>query len=91
MSGHLEQAAGAFNAAGQQMPVELVVSASGQIDTAVAAIQQAGGAVGDELTGIALAIKGELDATAARLQQLTARQCRASCDAARVLRMDGQR
>ncbi|MGQ0839427.1 hypothetical protein [Actinokineospora sp.] len=70
LSGHLDQAAGALNAAGQALPVEMVAGASAQIDGAVASIQQAGGAMGDELAGVALSIKAELDAAAGRLQAL---------------------
>lgn len=73
MSGHLEQAAAALGAASQAVPVDLVMGASNQIDSAVAAIQQAGAEIGQELTGLALSIKNELDGSVARLAELRQR------------------
>jgi hypothetical protein len=70
---HAEQLASAFNAGGQQLPIELVENSVAQIDSAVAAYQQAGGAMGDELTGIALSIKTELAGISSRLQELRQR------------------
>ncbi|SDD18448.1 hypothetical protein [Actinokineospora iranica] len=71
MSGHIEQAAGALNAASQAVPVEHLAAASDQISsTVVAAIQQAGGTVGQELTQLALAVKSEVDTNVGRLVEL---------------------
>jgi hypothetical protein len=70
---YLEEAAGAFNAAGQAVPVEHLVAASGQVDTVVAAIQQAGGATGEELSQLALSLKNETDTLAGRYMELRQR------------------
>ncbi|SDH55405.1 hypothetical protein SAMN05192558_111124 [Actinokineospora alba] len=49
------------------------MGASNQIDTVVAAIQQAGAEIGQELTGVALSLKGDIDASVARLAELRQR------------------
>lgn len=73
MSGHLEQAAGAFNTASQALPIEHVQAAGAQIPTVVQAIQQAGGSVGQELAQAAIALQHELDLIGGRLQELRLR------------------
>ncbi|MGQ0841534.1 hypothetical protein [Actinokineospora sp.] len=59
MAGHVEEAAGALNAASQQLPVEHLQAAVEQLTTVVQFIQQAGGPVGETLTRETLAIQGE--------------------------------
>lgn len=73
MSGHLEEAAGAFNAAGQQVPVEHVQAAMVQIPGVVQAIQQAGGSMGQELAQAALGLQNDLESIAGRMQELRQR------------------
>ncbi|MGQ0838170.1 hypothetical protein [Actinokineospora sp.] len=73
MSGHLEHAAGALNAASQALPIEHVRTASAQIQNVVQAIQQAGGARGQELIQCALAVQSELDTLADKLAELRER------------------
>lgn len=70
MSGHLEAAAAALIAASQAVPVEHTQGAISQIDTVVAAIQQTGGGLAQELTQVALSIKTEIESSTGRLVQL---------------------
>ncbi|HVK25187.1 MAG TPA: hypothetical protein VM677_27840 [Actinokineospora sp.] len=73
MAGHIEEAAGALNTAGQAVPIEHLMAASGQVPSVVAAIQQAGGAAGEELAQIALALQAEIDTLAGRFVELRQR------------------
>ncbi|WP_236793310.1 hypothetical protein [Amycolatopsis sp. GM8] len=70
MSGHLDEAAGVFNAAAEQVPVELAQGADQQLTTVVQYIQQAGGPIGEELTGLTQAIQQDLQGFLGRLVDL---------------------
>jgi hypothetical protein len=73
MAGHLEEAAGALQAAAGQVPVELVQGADQQLGTVVQYIQQAGGPLGEQLTGEVVAIQSDLQSLLGRLADLQAR------------------
>jgi hypothetical protein len=70
MSGHLEQAAAAFAAASQTVPVDHVQAATSQIPAVVQAINQAGGQPGQELIQVALSVQNDLDGISGRLLDL---------------------
>ncbi|MGQ0841144.1 hypothetical protein [Actinokineospora sp.] len=70
MSGYLEQAAGALNAASQQIPVEHVLAADNAPSAVVSATQQVGGQAGERFGQECLAIQSELQGIAGRLDAL---------------------
>jgi hypothetical protein len=70
MSGHLEEAAGALNAAAGQVPVDLVNGADQHLGVVVQHIQQAGGPLGEQLTGEVMAVQIDLQSLLGRLAEL---------------------
>jgi hypothetical protein len=70
MSGHLDQAAAVLNSAAQQVPVETLLSAEGQLGTVTAYIQTAGGQIADNLSRKALVMQQEAHEFAGRLVAL---------------------
>ncbi len=60
MSGHLEEAAAVFNAAAEQVPIELAQRADQQLAAVVQYIQQAG-PLGEDLTGLTVGIQKDLE------------------------------
>lgn len=73
MAGHLEEAAGALQAAAGQVPVDLVNGADQQLGTVVRYTQQAGGPLGEQLTGEVVAAQSDLQGLLGRLADLQAR------------------
>ena len=70
MSGHLDQAAAVLNSAAQQVPVETLLGAEGQLNTVAAYIQTAGGQIAENLSHKALALQQETRELAGRLVSL---------------------
>ena len=70
MSGHLDQAAAVLNSAAQQVPVETLLSAEGQLNTVAAYIQTAGGQISENLARKALAMQQDAREFAGRLAAL---------------------
>jgi hypothetical protein len=70
MSGHLDQAAAVLNSAAQQVPVETLLSAEGQLGTVTAYIQTAGGQIAENLSRTALAMQQDAHEFAGRLVTL---------------------
>jgi hypothetical protein len=70
MSGHLDQAAAVLNSAAQQVPVETLLSAEGQLGTVTAYIQTAGGQIAENLSRKALVMQQEAHEFAGRLVAL---------------------
>jgi hypothetical protein len=72
MPGHLDDAAGAFNAAAESVPVDLLHGADQQLSSVVQHLQQAGGPLGERLTGEVMSVQGEVQGLLARLADLQA-------------------
>lgn len=70
MAGHLEEAAGALNAAAENVPVELVQGADQQLGMVAQYVQQAGGQLSEQLTGEVVAVQGGLQGILGRLADL---------------------
>lgn len=73
MAGHLEEAAGALNAAAQAVPVDLTQGTDQQLATVLQYVQQAGGSLAEQISGEIATIQQDLQGVLGRLVDLQGR------------------